>query len=130
MINSFIKLLTVSLIGEKLFIVNNPSWDQIVESLISLNITSKGGSVSLRNSDDTMSMIIFGELGSFHIGIVTEDDNDYVYWNGSKATEAKIPVAGNFFMEHQICRDFKVLNRIVKYFYDTGAKLKDVLWES
>jgi len=76
---NLIGLLRIALLGEENPQVCNPTWNEVKESLLGLNQSDQGGFISLRDKDDTKSMIVFGEAGIFHIGIVAEDDADYVY---------------------------------------------------
>lgn len=126
-----IGLLKFALIGKGKPPIDNPKWDEVEEALIFLNQADAGGYISLRDKDDTMSMIIFGELGMFHIGIVTEDDEDYVYCNGSNPVDIlEVSIGGNYFKKHQVCQDLESLKKIVKYFYETGLRMEGVIWES
>ena len=128
---SVIETLKFAFINEKRSPIDNPKWNEVEDALMLLGNIEKGGYISLRDFDDTRSMIIFGESGIYHIGIVTEDDENYVYCNGSAEVEvAEVPISGNYFKEHQICRDFEILKTVVKYFYKTGLPSEDVIWES
>lgn len=126
-----IESLKIYLIGNESKSIDNPKWVDVEEALANMGKSSNGGYISLRDFDDSMSMIIFGESGMFQIGIVTEDDEDFVYCNGSKPVDlSEVTIAGNYFKEHQICRDYDMLIKIVKYFYETGNRLENVIWES
>lgn len=111
--------------------VNEPTWNQVEDAIISLNKDTYGGFVTILDEDETKSMTIFGQQGAYHIGIIVNEEEFHYYWDGSKPDEAsEIPIAGNFFKEHQICYDFEKLIKIAKYFYDTGECLEEVFWES
>lgn len=126
-----IEILKFAFINEKRLPIENPKWSEVEDALILLGNIENGGYISLSDFDDTRSMIIFGESGMYHIGIITEDDGDFVYCNGSAEVEvAEVPISGNYFKEHQICKDLEVLKTVVMYFYETGLPSEDVIWES
>jgi hypothetical protein len=128
----FVSYLHLALTGkdENIFI-NRPTWKQIEEAFSKLNKAPFGGYINLSDEEDgTKALLIFGQSGVYHISILVGEIEYYYYLNGSTSSEvADVAIAGNFFKEHQICRNSNLLKRIVKYFYETGERLQDVLWE-
>ncbi len=127
---NFAYLLRVAELGGAVQQLKDVTWKVVENALENLKFSSSGGFLELSDKDDTTTMIVFVESGKFHIGIIIDEEVYFYYWNGIEPVEDRVvPLAGNFFKEHQICHDFNLAKKIIKYFYETGRPLESVLWE-
>jgi len=130
MSTNFAQLLKVAEIGRSVQQLKDATWQIVESSLDNLSMSSSGGFIELSNKDDTTTMIIFVESGKSHIGIIIDEEVYFYYWNGIEPVENReVSLAGNLFKEHQICHDFNLAKKIMRYFYETGRPLESVLWE-
>ncbi len=105
----FVKTLKTAYIGENNELIKEPLWEQVEDALSCFNKGKHEGFIEIADINDTKAMIIFGQNGAFHIGIVVEEEEFYYYWNGTQPSDKSVPIAGNFFKEHQICSDYITL---------------------
>ena len=114
--------------GKKQEIVGEPTWEKVHVALCEIEKGNVDYILLSTGNDDGME--VFGEPHRYHIPIVDEKGMHYCYWNGLESTMKSVDLAGYSFPEHQICMDFRLLVKIVKYFYDTGERFGEVQWES
>lgn len=125
----YIKKLDIAFMEGEGTIIPEPTWEQLENALAGFD-TNKVGRVTISNPKESISMVIHGQQGLYHIGICEKESTFHYYWNGIEATGETVDIAWNIFDEHQICHDYETLLRIAEYFYETGKRCEDVKWES
>ncbi|AIU88623.1 DUF6911 family protein [Pectobacterium odoriferum] len=111
--------------------VRRPEWDDIKELLLKLK--GKAGSTRL-------SILPDPEIGPSHLNVSTDngfylctlleytkDDSDVrSYWDMS-VSDKKILIYGDYWPERQLTKDFDLVVRIFKEFFDTGNVSTELL---
>lgn len=111
--------------------IRRPDWDDIEELL--LKVKGKEGTVRLTVLPDPdvgpAKLDVSTENGFYLLTLLeySESDSDVrSYWDMSKA-DNKVMLIGNYWPERQLTKDFDLVIRIFKEFFDTGNVSTDLL---
>ena len=110
---------------------NSPLWEEVEECLSKLK--HKAGTLTLDAFEsgnigpDTLQ--VRAESGNYMLTLGKETDNDYkvrFYWDPSLTSE-KLLILGDYWSERQLIKDFALVVRVFKEFFDTGNVSADIL---
>ncbi|RLM10082.1 hypothetical protein BIY27_14985 [Gibbsiella quercinecans] len=125
--NVFLKWTLNSQGGKK----NSPTWEEVKEYLSKLK--DKAGTLTLNNLDGGNigpdMLQVRAENGNYMLTLGEETDDDYkvrFYWDPSLPNE-KLLLLGDYWSERQLIKDFDIVVRVFKEFFDTGNVSADIL---
>lgn len=108
-----------------------PTWEEVEEYLSNLN--GKAGTLTLDIFDNTNigpdMLQVRAENGNYLLNLGEETDDDYkvrFYWNTSLPNE-KLLILGDYWSERQLLKDFDLVVRVFKEFFDTGNVSAEIL---
>lgn len=113
--------------GKKKF----PTWEEVKENLSELD--GRAGTLTLDIFDSGNigpdMLQVRAESGNYLLTLGEETDDEYkvrFYWNAS-LTNDKSLILGEYWSERQLIKDFDLVVRIFKEFFDTGNVSEDIL---
>ena len=111
--------------------INLPTWEEIKEYLSELD--GKAGTLTLdifesgNVGPDTLQ--VRAESGNYLLTFGEETDDDYkvrFYWDPNLTNE-RLLILGEYWSERQLIKDFDLVVRIFKEFFETGNVSDDLL---
>jgi len=118
--------------GEKYVRKDSPLWSDVIDFLNTLK--KRGGSVHIRfiNAPDIGPEILSVEAESgFYLVTLLEYDESggdvRSIWDKTSSSEGQIMVRGNYWPERQLTKNFDLVVRIFKEFFDTGNVSTELL---
>jgi len=107
--------------------LDNPDWDKVIEKLLLI----EEGQIEFMSlygpEDDCTHMAIVAKPGNYHIGIFIDDDEEYLF-KASEVSDLKIDIAGEYWSEFQICKNWDDLVSVVKTFFESGKPSGSYEW--
>ncbi|WP_299009182.1 hypothetical protein [uncultured Shewanella sp.] len=99
--------------------VKEPSWNDVYQCVEEIE-KGRVEFLSLVGPEvDNTHLAIIAKPGHYHIGIFIDEDEEYLF-KASEFSNTKIDIAGNYWPEFQICKNFNDLVLIVKEFFENG----------
>ncbi|WP_313656157.1 DUF6911 family protein [Pantoea sp.] len=109
----------------------SPAWEQVEEYLIKLE--GEAGTLTLvvlDGADVGPDMLqVRAENGNYMLTLGEETDDDYrvrFYWDQSRPND-KLLILGDYWSGQQLTKDFELVVRVFKEFFDTGNVSGDIL---
>ena len=126
--SNFVKILSVQPKTSPMRVVtNDPQWDDIESALSDLD-GGKSRFFELSESPDEASvMTVYGDAGAYHVGIINNETEQSWLMFGPK-TEERVEIGGNLFPKHQVCYDADLIQKIVRFFFESGGKSTEAKW--
>jgi len=118
--------------GEKYVRNESPLWPDVFNFLNVLRNSSGSVNIGITNAQDAgpERLSVEAENGFYLVTLLEYDESGSdvrSIWDNTLSSEDNIVILGNYWPERQLTKDFDLVVRIFKEFFDTGNVSTDLL---
>ncbi|MEJ2046064.1 MAG: hypothetical protein P8X74_22930 [Reinekea sp.] len=107
--------------------LDNPAWDDVKKKLRLIDEGEIEFLSLFGPEDDYTHMAIIGKPGNYHIGIFIDEDEEYLF-KASENNDSKIDIAGEYWPEYQVSKNWEDLVSVVGTFFESGKPSDSYEW--
>ncbi len=117
---SYVDAISVRMIGDsKKQYFDAPSWDEVFTHLKNIEEGKVEFLSLIGPENESTHMAILAKPGNYHVGIFIDEDEEYIF-KASEVNGSKVDIAGEYWPDFQICRNWNDLVSITKVFFEEG----------